>query len=283
MAEQPGLSLALGGGGVKCYAQLGVLKLLEKEHIAVRGIAATSGGAVIAALYGIGYKAMEIRDLVEGANVGWMIKGSWRDRESLYGFDRLHSFLEKIFGELHLEELQIPIAFPAVDLNTRKIVVLDSGPLLDAVLATTAIPGIFPPQRREGRKLIDGGVLAPVPVTFARALAPEYPVAAVILNPPQNRWEEHPFPQLLHSVSWLRLLSWLRFTRALGIYVRASDLTHRLLAELLLEKEKPDVIIRPEVGHFGLFDQVDIDRLIEIGEITTAQKLAEIKGLFSSH
>jgi NTE family protein len=282
MAEKNGLTVALGGGGVKCFAQLGVLKLLEEENIPVRGLAATSGGAIIAAFYALGYPIREIRALLADLDLSRLFKATRQDKESLFGFKRVRPFLEQHFAGVTFSDLAIPLAFPAVDLHSNHILYFRTGPILEGLWATTAIPGIFPPQYRAGRKLIDGGVLAPVPVALARSLAPGHAVAAIVLNPPRERWDEHPFPQLIQTVPWLRLVSRLRFTRALGNYVQACDLTNRLMAELLLEKEKPEITIRPEVGQLGLFDMVDIDELMHRGEEAASRKMAAARSLAHS-
>ncbi len=277
MLDKSGLTLALGGGGVKCFAHLGVLKKLESEGVPIRGMAATSAAAIIAALYSLGYPIHAIRDLLSGLKISRLIRPGPQERESLFGLRRVREFFDKHFDGIHFQDLKIPLSFPVVDLSANRIRNLHSGPLSEALLAAIAIPGLFPPQYRGSQKLIDGGVLAPVPVSLARALAPGAPVAAVILNPSQDRWDEHPFPQLVRTVPWLRLLARLRFTRALGVYVQACDLTNRLLAEELLEKQGPQVIIRPEVGHLGLFDRVEIDQLVHQGELAAGQGLAQLR------
>ncbi len=158
---------------------------------------------------------------------------------------------------------------------------LDSGPLLPALMAALAVPGLFPPQRWNGRQLIDGGVAYSVPVDLARRLAPGRPVLAVALFPPYEQWDRHPLPQLLDSLPVLRWIGRWRVFRALQIYVRANDITHRRLAEFRLDHDQPDFIIRPDVDHIGLFDRIDLDSALQLGEQAVRSQLPALQAVLN--
>ncbi len=274
MGYERSLTLAFGGGGVKGFAHIGVLRAVRDLDIEVRGIAATSSGAVITALHAAGKDPDEIQEIAAGFNIKALSKSTSKDKRALWGLSRWKRALIDIFGDKRIEDLCIPIAFPLVDLNTNREILLDSGPVVEAVIAAIAIPGIFPPQQQNGQMLIDGGVLNPVPAAAAHALAPGSQTAAVALVPPADEWEKHPFPRLVHSVPLLKILKRLRYTQALSVYVQATDLTNRLLAEYRLQIDAPDFIIRPEVNHLGLFDRIDVSEIVHAGEIAAKTELS---------
>ncbi len=276
MHNKPAITLALGGGGVKCYAQIGVIQTLTEAGITIKGMAATSGGAVIAGLYALGKSPAEIISIIKQFDIQRLSRHTRYDRAALFGLHHWRPALEAVFGRLTFADLAVPLALPTVDVATRQQVVINAGPLVDAILAAAAIPGIYPTQSSAGRELMDGGVLTPVPAALARSLAPALPVVAVALIPPYDDWGAHPFPQLINTVPWLRLLGRLRFTQALANYVSAADLTNRMLAETLLQVDAPDFVIRPAVNHLGLFDKISIEEIVGLGEAASRAALPQI-------
>ena len=274
LTERP-FTLALGGGGVKCFAHLGVLNAFESSGLPIEGIAATSAAAVIAALYASGRMPGEIRQIAVELDFKSLSKIRRADRRGLWGLSEWRKKFAALFGSRRIEDLSIPVAFPLVDLDSNREISVTSGPVAEAVTAAVAIPGIFPPQKLNEREVIDGGVLNPVPVGLARSLSPGAMTAAVALVPPVDEWDRHPFPRLVNTVPLFRFLGKLRYTQALGVYVQASDLTNRLLVEYRLRDERPDFVIRPEVNHLGLFDNADTDQIIAAGETAAIKTLTE--------
>jgi NTE family protein len=270
------ITLALGGGGVKCYAQIGVIDALQEAGIEIAGMAASSGGALVAALYASGRGTGEILDIVRGIDIQRLSRHTRADRAALFGLRRWEPVLARLFGTAGIQDLPIPLAFPCVDLRSNREVELTEGLLVDALLAAIAIPGLYPAQPRGEWELIDGGVLTPVPVASARRLSPECPGVAVALIPPYSEWSAHPFPQLMHAIPFLRALHRLRYTQALGQYVRAADLTNRMLAELRMQAEAPDFIIRPAVNHLGLFDKIALEEIVSLGRAAAEKMIPEI-------
>ncbi|HNB51218.1 MAG TPA: patatin-like phospholipase family protein [Anaerolineales bacterium] len=260
------ITLALGGGGVKCYTQIGVLRALEQEGFRVRGLAGTSAGGIVAALYAAGYSPDEIQQFHERLDMRALLKRAPGEGPGLFGLNRARAAYHQLLGDRTFADLKIPLALTGVDLTTGQTHLLHEGPVLDALMIAVAIPGLFPPTRRGEKVLLDGGALQPIPVAAARALAPECPVVAVALFPPYQEWDQHPFPNLLQSVPILRRIARWRLVEAFSIYVRAMDLSQRMLAELRLETEQPEVIIRPQVNHLGLFDSVKIEEIVQVGE-----------------
>ncbi len=165
--SQPGVALALGGGAARGMAHIGVLKAFEARGRPPRIVAGTSYGAIIAALYGLAGNALELEQIVRAQDVGEM----WRQgldfgfhRGALINGQRLSSWLDrKFFLGATFADLQVPIAIACTDLASGELVVVRSGSLAEAVRASCALPGLFAPVKWEGRSLIDGGFLEPIP------------------------------------------------------------------------------------------------------------------------
>jgi len=259
--------LALGGGGVKGNAHLGVLRVLERNGYRVRGIAGTSAGGLWGGLYAFGYSPDEIERRIGHLEVMALFGRDEGDKPAWLGLVGLRQMLRDTLGDCRFQDLRMPFAVTAVDLDRARRVVIRSGRVIDAILATIAVPGVFPSITLNDHLLIDGGVLDPVPVGLARRMFPDLPVVAVVLSPPMSEWEIPNQPRLLSSLSFLsRYMERLRFSQALNVFMRSMDISGSLLTEMLLTIEPPDVIIRPAVRSIGLLDNVDPFMVARLGE-----------------
>jgi NTE family protein len=276
MSTNKEISLALGGGGARGLAHIGVLHVLERAGYRIKAVAGTSIGAVIGALYAAGFSPDEIET--------WM-KQSYRHGlfhsrpigAGLIGLDRITEALAEPLADRRFDQLPIPLAVTATDLTSGREVVLKEGEVLEAVLAAIALPGVFPPQIVGQARLVDGGVLDPVPVEPARMLF-EGPVVAVVLSPDRSRWQTAPTaPSPLTALPMFDLFSRLRPGQALQVFLRASEITLRVYTEILLEQAKPDVIIRPSVWHIGLLDQPDPAEVVALGTAAAERALDELE------
>lgn len=158
-----GLGIALGGGGMKGLAHVGVLSVLEANDLFPDRVAGTSIGAIIGGLYAAGASPAKIRQLIQDHPLHKLM--SLRlDGSSLLDLDPLSAFLKDQMGEVRLEDLPIPFFPVATDLESGQRVVLDGGPAVDAIVASASIPGIFPPVEWESRLLVDGGICDNLPI-----------------------------------------------------------------------------------------------------------------------
>ena len=163
----PSIGLALGGGFARGIVHVGVLKVLEQEGIPVSFVAGTSVGALIGAAYCSGVSPAELEEIA--ARVRFRDLARWT--LSRYGFAtnlRMITFLKKILKVHTFEELQIPLAVTATDFGSGEGVVFRSGPLVDAVRASCAYPGVFLPVKVNGRLLVDGMLAHSLPTKPAR-------------------------------------------------------------------------------------------------------------------
>ncbi|MHC1784828.1 MAG: patatin-like phospholipase family protein [Anaerolineaceae bacterium] len=279
------ISVALGGGGIKGIAHIGVLHRLIKEGFEIRAIAGTSAGGIIGSAFAAGLSPDEIMELVTNIDQVKFFMRSTHDGPSLLGLNGLTNILLESIGQKRFEDLPIPFACTAVDINSDQEVILSKGPVLDAIMATVAIPGIFPPVVLGDKTLVDGGVLDPVPVAVARWLAPTLPVVAVVLSPVPEGWAHLPDITIPNpsgfAAAFINQFSKLRIAQAVRIFTRATDITARSMTELRLAVDKPEIVIRPDVSRFGLLDFGDPKELIELGEAAADLLIPEIKQSFS--
>lgn len=268
------ISLALGGGGAKGNAHIGILRVLEREGFQIKALAGTSIGGIIGALYAAGYSADEIAQLVIQVNQRHLFSRGGKEYPAFLGSGGIRKFLEQHLGDRTFADLKIPFAVVAVELDHGREVVLNKGDLVASLLATSAIPGVLPAQKtEEGGLLVDGGISNPIPVNVARKMAPELPLIAVPLN---ASWEEpHVLetPTLFPPVPGTELISRLRLSKALDVMVRSLDVSQRLLTQLRLEMDPPEFIIAPDVESVPILGEVDVAEVIAIGEQAAEQAL----------
>jgi NTE family protein len=175
----PSIGLALGGGFARGLAHIGVLKVLEEEGIAINFIAGTSVGSVIGAAYCSGMSAKELEEIA--ALVRFKDFARWTlSRYGVASNDRMARFLGKMLTCRRFEDLKIPLAVAATDFNSGEGVVFRSGPLVDAVRASCAYPGMFLPVNVGGRLMVDGMLAYAVPTVPLREMGAERVIAVYL-------------------------------------------------------------------------------------------------------
>ena len=191
----PSIGLALGGGFARGIVHVGVLKVLEQEGIPVSFVAGTSVGALIGAAYCSGVSPAELEEIAA--------RGRFKDLArwtlSRYGFAtnmRMITFLKKILKVQTFEELQVPLAVTATDFGSGEGVVFRTGPLVDAVRASCAYPGVFLPVKVNGRLLVDGMLAHSLPTKPARDMGADK-VLAVSLR---SHWKNSDGPRHIFDV-----------------------------------------------------------------------------------
>jgi NTE family protein len=181
MQQQRKLGLALGGGGARGLAHIGVLKVLEEAGIQVDMVAGSSMGGVVAAAYAAGRTPAELTEIAHfyanPRNLVRMLDPAPFRRGFLQG-KPVREMLEKALGaETTFADTRIPVALPTTDLPRGALVVVKDGNLVDATMATCAVPGLWPTVTINGRELADGGLLDNIPVDVLREMGAEVVVA----------------------------------------------------------------------------------------------------------
>lgn len=284
--------LALGGGGARGLAHIGVLKVLEEEGVSIDVIAGTSSGALIGALYACGYsassiekKAIEFLDSKEykrarleflqdelGEEGSTRIKkivsyAKWKliynlslVKLALVSEKRIEGIVNSLLPDRNIEDLEIPFGCVSTDLTSNGELSFTRGPLREAVRASVTIPGLFPPLKWRGRRLVDGGAVNLVPVEVAFKLGADLVVAVDV---------QGSFPRSSPQ----------EMKTGLDVILRTSYISGLFLNEFRLAKA--DLVIKPGVGdiHWVNFDKLHY--CIEKGEESTRARLAEIYRLIN--
>jgi NTE family protein len=159
------VSLVLGSGGARGHAHIGVIRAIEERGLEIRNIAGTSMGAVIGGVYAAGYLdtyAEWARELHKN-DVVKLLDFSFT-RTSLFKGERVFDVLRELIGEKKIEDLPRGFTCVATSIDDQREIWLNKGPLFQAIRASTAVPGIFSPVEIDGRSLVDGGLINPIPV-----------------------------------------------------------------------------------------------------------------------
>lgn len=183
------VGLALGGGAAMGLAHIGVLKVLEEEEIGVDIISATSMGALIAAFWAAGITPHQIEKLAcsfKSKLKTLFLIDPTLPKIGLIKGRGVRKILKSYLGNKTFFDLKLPLKIVACDIKARKEFVIDQGSLVDAVMATIAIPGIFEPIEYEGIQLIDGGIVNPVPVSVLSRLGVKRIIAVNALPSPED-------------------------------------------------------------------------------------------------
>ena len=279
------IGLVLGGGGARGLGHIGVLKVLKKHSIPIHMVAGTSIGAVIGAMYAAtldphwienkfkefidseAYKRIGLHRLVPTSQPNssifqtaatymknQIIINLANDRLGILKQERLSEIIEFLLPVKTFEELKIPFSCLAVDLNSGEDVVFNSGNLIEAIVASSAIPGYIPPIEKDGMLLTDGAVSCPVPVKTVRKMGADFRISVDV---GLNHFEPLENPNLL---------------QVLG---RAEQITSTRLGEV--KSEKADITIRPDTMNVFWAEFDKIDQLIKLGAEETEKQFWQIK------
>jgi NTE family protein len=281
------LGIALSGGGARALAQIGVLKVLEREKIPLSYVAGTSGGAVVGAVYATSATALEAEarilshlattgtgfntetfDALAASNArrpggffGMLatLRRASRPGGSLIGGAAMRASLRRLLGDITFADTRKRLATTALDLVTGRRVIFAEGPLVDAVYASSAIPGLFEPLEIGQHVLVDGGWAEPVPVNTVHHLGAIHVVAVNVAE------------RQSHETA----------RGAISTALLADALARHLLEEAQLGEA--DFVVRPEavVKHFADFS--DPAALIVAGERAAEQTLPEIVAVLERH
>ncbi len=305
------VGLALGSGGARGWAHLGVLQALKEKNIQVECVAGTSMGSVVGAFLAAG-RAEALRELALDLDWKRLRQFFWEvslSRSGLTDGKKLLEETRKMLGVREFRELSLPFRAVATDLDTGGEVVLGSGNLLEAVRASISIPGVFSPVWVGRRLLVDGGLVNPVPVNVARemgaqvviavdvsqGIVPEGKSAASKAKKPEPARGPLALPKPATGEergSALRILDGFRaeIERKVGrlreasaaaaskpammeVLVRSVRIAEAQIARSRLKAEPPDVLIEPKVGGIGTLELQRAKEAIAAGYAAAVQAL----------
>lgn len=304
-----GLVLALGGGGAKGLAHIGVLQVLEEEGIPVRAVVGTSVGAEVGAFLAVGMPMPELVSVATSFDWKRTLQLFLPDLSTGGGFASGKNIMEFLSNGLGhgrvIEEMSIGYAAVATDLETGKQVVLNRGSLIDAVRASISMPALLVPYAIDGRLLVDGSVVNPVPFDVAHTYFGG-PVLAVAVNAGALSFTQKelqvpspppPRGRRLLARSWVKLAGplrrWLQepvsddrqhnnkpaVWSTHRVLDRAMDITTAQLVQLRLELRPPDLMLAPDVRRIGTLEFYRGKEAIAAGRAVATAWLPEIREL----
>lgn len=257
--DRPAVALVLSGGGMRGYAHIGVLKVLEEEGIRADLVVGTSAGSLVGALYASGLSPAQVEEAlgsIEPRTLSDLVLpglGFLRGEMGLLRGEKLHRFVDERLRTPLIQDFPIRFAAVATDLVHGTPVAFNQGDAGIAVLASSAVPGLVAPVIIDGRRYVDGGVASPLPVTPARGLGGRVVIAVDVGYPPEHSVLSNPVSVLFQA------------------YIIASQ---RLTAE---ELQRADVVIAPDFPRTTQFGLSERPMLVAIGEKAARDALPRIR------
>ncbi len=181
----PRIGLALGGGAARGFAHIGVIQVLEEAGIRPALVAGTSAGSLVAALYASGKSGTELVRMADAMDETAITDWSFPGRGLIRG-EALARFVRDNTGGKMIEQMRMPLGIVATDLDNGQPILFQTGDTGVAVRASSAVPAVFQPVRIGSREYVDGGLVSPVPVRFARQMGAEFVIAVDISELPDG-------------------------------------------------------------------------------------------------
>ena len=298
--QRPKIGLALGSGLARGWAHIGVLRALKKHGIEPDIIAGTSIGALVG-----GAQACDKLDELEewARSLTRMKVMGYLDLKvrsgGLIGGKKLYQLMYEHFGDVRIEDLDMPFTAVATDMVTGHEVWLRRGKMIDVMRASFSLPGVFPPVRRHNRWLVDGALVNPVPLSVCQAMGASMTIAvnlnADVIGKAKQRGDKIPtvagFDPLEDSSGIGGIARKIPVARRLfkrdadgpslfGVMVSSLNIVQDRLARSRLAGEPPDINLVPRIGHIGLMEFERVGDLIEAGEIAVERMLPEIQDAY---
>jgi NTE family protein len=250
--NQPKIGLALGSGGARGFAHLGVIKVLQDEGIPINLIAGSSMGALVGSFYGAGLEMDRLYKLSTAFKRKYFLDFTVPKMGFIAG-KKVKEFIKVFTHGKKIEELSIPLGIVATDLLTGEKVVFKTGPVANAVRASISIPGIFIPERYNGRILVDGGVSDRVPVSVAKEMGADIVIGVDVSMFKRNAEINSIYDVIMQSIDIMQ---------------------HEIVAN---RQVSADIMIRPPVEIYSSRAFTNIEEIIALGEEETKKHLPQIK------
>ena len=250
------IGLALGGGAARGFAHIGVIKALESHGIKPDLVVGTSAGSVIAALYASGYRGNDLNrialSLDEASITDWALPFSGKFGGMIKG-DALQSMINRLVKNQAIENTALPLGIVATDLQTGQGVLFQRGDMGQAVRASCSVPSVFQPTIIQGREYVDGGLVSPVPVRYAKQMGADFIIAVNISTEPSSQDS----------------------SGTLGVLLQTTSIMGQSINQF--ELEQAQVVIRPELHSMKGTDFKSRSAAILAGEEATLKQMDQIK------
>ncbi|MDH5596698.1 MAG: patatin-like phospholipase family protein [Candidatus Peregrinibacteria bacterium] len=271
------IGLALGGGGARGCAHVGVIKALEKAGVEISFVAGTSIGALVGGIYAAGH-LKELEDFLR--------KIKWHDvarqfdptvrRNGMFKGEKVMKLVDQLIGGKTFKDCEKLFVAVATDFLTGKEVRLNEGQLSSAIRASISLPGIFTTVEHKGMQLLDGGIVNPLPVNVVRQMGADI-VIAIDLN--KEFVQERKERKRQHRDGYKKLNQWLRspFPNMVDVLEGSVFLMQQAITEKNLETDPADFLLNLNLGSSSVFDFHRAKELIKKGEQQMEDKMGALR------
>jgi NTE family protein len=268
------VGLALGSGAARGLAHIGVLRVLKNEGVPIDMIAGTSMGAVIGAVYALRGNITRMEEIASGMSRMQVLSlvDLTLPRTGLITGQKITTWAKSLIGrDIQFNDLKTPFACVATDIMTGREIVIDEGSVLEAVRASISMPGIFSVVKREGKYLVDGGLVNPVPVSTVRKIGAEFIIAVNVI------------PDIgVGGTSRMREKSrrGVKAPNIIDVLMQSTYIGSQAMARAA--SKDADIVIEPQVAHIGLGDFHRAQECILQGKLAAEDSIPKLKQLLAS-
>ena len=254
----PKLGLALGGGAARGFAHIGVLQVLEEEGIKPALVVGTSAGSVVASFYASGKTGQQLQWLADTMDETQFT--DWANPFSGRGILRgeaLGKYINSQLNGMKIEDMKLPLGIVATDLRTGDGILFRRGDVATAVRASSAVPSVFEPVQIAGKDYVDGGLVSPVPVRYARQMGADLVLAVDISSRPEDA----------------------KTTDMLKVLLQTFSIMGKSISQL--ELAQADVVVRPALPEIGSTEFSARKKSIEAGRAAMKQAMPQLRALLA--
>jgi NTE family protein len=248
----PRIGLALGGGAARGFAHIGVIQALEEAGIRPDLVVGTSAGSLVAALYASGKSGAELAAVAQTLDESALTDWSFPGRGLIRG-EALARYVREQTGGRAIEQMKLPLGIVACDLDTGLPILFQRGDTGAAVRASSAVPAVFQPVKIGNREYVDGGLVSPVPVRFARQMGAELVIAVDISSAPDGNATSDPLKMLLQTFA------------IMGKSINQFEL------------RDADIVVRPQMAGLSSADFSARLRTVQAGKAAAAAMLPALR------
>lgn len=254
----PKLGLALGGGAARGFAHIGVLQVLEEEGIKPSLVVGTSAGSVVASFYASGKTGQQLQWLADTMDETQFT--DWANPFSGRGILRgeaLGKYINSQLNGMKIEDMKLPLGIVATDLRNGDGILFRRGDVATAVRASSAVPSVFEPVQIAGKDFVDGGLVSPVPVRYARQMGADLVLAVDISSRPEDA----------------------KTTDMLKVLLQTFSIMSKSISQL--ELTQADVVVRPALPDIGSTEFSARKKSIEAGRAAMKQAMPQLRALLA--
>ncbi len=266
------IGIALSGGAARGLSHIGVLQVLEDIGVEISAVSGCSMGAIIGAIYSLGFSLKEMESFIAATDWRSFLIFSFLSlsRSGIVNDHKVDEVLKKFLDDKTFADCKKDFCCVAVDILNSKKVVFNSGSLREAVRASMAVPGIFPPVLLQDAMLVDGGIMEPLPMDALKSLNVNFKIASsIIFESTKSGYTDHDKKARANKNFDSKKFS------IQTIIDKSMNMMHTQMVKSYLMDAQ--IIIEPKIGDFGFFDFSKSKEIIESGRKAAIEKIPEIK------